>query len=126
MSALVVAVLLDVEKRLASPPAWLQGRRAGYRDRDGNVFFQPGPGRPQRFNCFCLSEAITLGVTNVAARGTVNAWTELRSDVERELLTTLDAGDRWPCIAHFNDSSSTSFQDVVDLLKRTLSRLEST
>ena len=123
-----LAVLLDVRARLSSPKSWLKGAATGTRDRSGNVYY--GTANP---TCFCLGAAISLAVTAVDSGASYGGpiWTELRSDVERELLTELDrlrgegpALVRFAVIHQWNDSPITTHGDVVALLDSVIERLQ--
>lgn len=112
----VQAVLVAVRERLSEPKRWLKGRAIGYRDG--------------REVCWCLSEAITRAVDSyVMAAPAVTAprltWTELRSDVERELLTTLEMRGITGFTACYqvNDAEETTHEDLLGWIDETLARL---
>lgn len=119
----VIAVLKDVRQRLADPRAWLQGLPFGYRDANG-VLDSRNLATLKRHNCWCLGEALTLGVNEALGQWPKNGWTELRSDVEMQLLLTLGEGDRYAAAYQFNDAKTTAHADVLALLDATLQRLE--
>lgn len=109
----VLAVLQDVRERLADPKRWLQGAPTGIR------------GRGRKVNCWCLSEAINIALTESPQSGLT--WTELRSEVERELLTTLDAtvpSHKYVAVYQYNDDLDVEHPHVLALLDITLSRLQ--
>lgn len=125
----VVPILLAVRARLADPTRWLQGAPFGTRDRRGEMrLFGSGPS-----NCWCLSEAITLAVSGAVGHGGYACsdgqrvtWTELRSEVERQLMPSLDVlapGHEWTAVYQFNDYSKTTHADVVRLVDVTIERL---
>ena len=125
----VAQVLTAVRERLADPRAWVQGTWAGIRTHGGYVVPFNQHRDMARANCWCLSEAITLAMPELV-RGGLDTWTELRSDVERELLNTLDElgavdanGKRWAVIYQWNDDGLTSHADVMALLLLTLGRV---
>lgn len=116
-AALVITVLRDVRERLADPRHWLKGQWCGYVTPDARRLREV-PANVLA-NCWCLGGAINVAVASMAT-GPVTA-TELRSDVERELLETL--GLPLAAIYMFNDRASTSHGDVMALLDTTLERL---
>jgi hypothetical protein len=113
-----VAVLRDVRERLADPRRWLQGRWCAYLTASGQR--KPVP-EHKLANCWCLGGAITVSIASAIIRPGMATFTELRSDVERELLETL--GEPLPAIYMFNDRPSTSHADVLELIDRTIERL---
>lgn len=126
----VAQILHSVRARLTDPRHWIQGTYAGIRTRQGTVipFWQHRD--IGKATCWCIGTAITMALSScITALGDV-AWTELRSDVERELLLTLDelgvidnCGRRHSNIAQFNDDLRTSHAAVLDVIDRTLQRL---
>jgi hypothetical protein len=123
-----LAVLLDVRSRLSSPKSWLKGAAIGLRLPSGSVRYGAA-----NADCWCLGAAISLAVTAVASSAAYGGpvWTELRSDVERELLSELDrlrgegpALVRFAVIHQWNDRAETRHEDVLTLLDSTLARLE--
>jgi hypothetical protein len=120
----VVPILLAVRERLSDPKRWVKGTQAGVRARNGVIPLWKVR-NPSRHNCWCLSAAISLAVPEQPAGG--DTWTELRSDVERELLLTLDEmapGHAWTACYQFNDCAETTHADVLRLIDATLSRLQ--
>ena len=112
----VAAILRTVREMLPTPHQWLQRAWRAHRNARGD--FAHGP-----VNCRCLGAAITDAVA--AATNGDRAFTELRSDVELELLRTLDAdGHKYAACYQFNDARTTSHTDVLALLDKTLTRLE--
>lgn len=125
MSAPVITALQAVRERLANPRAWLQGVWCGRRDAKGHVTMLTTRGEINNANCWCLSEAISIAVgKTLDAKGLVQ-YTELRSDVEMELLNTLGALGIWvPAVHQWNDRPTTSHADVLGLVDATLARLD--
>jgi hypothetical protein len=127
----VVTILRAVRDRLSDPRRWIQGTYAGIRTPQGTVipFWQHRDFG--RATCWCLGQAITLALNDIAASLGDLAWTELRSDVEREVLTTLDelgavdgSGARYGALCRFNDDfQRTSHADVLNAIDKTLERL---
>jgi len=123
-----LAVLLDVRSRLSSPKSWLKGAAIGLRLPSGSVRYGAA-----NADCWCLGAAISLAVTAVASSAAYGGpvWTELRSDVERELLTELDrlrgegpALVRFAVIHQWNDASQTTHGDVLALIDSVVARLQ--
>lgn len=133
MSALVVQCLRTVRELLADPRRWVKGFWSAHRDARGVVHSIAAGDYTLRANCWCLGQAITnavlmnTGGIEAGRRQTtsdyVRTFSELRSDVERELLADLDS-TRWPVAYLFNDDTETSHADVITLLDKTLARLE--
>ncbi len=127
----VVTILRAARERIADPHRWVQGTYAGIRTPKGQVipFYQHRD--MARANCWCLGEAINIALTNLQPNMGDVAWTELRSDVERELLTTLDelgivdgSGRRYAAIYQYNDDfQRTSHADVLNAVDKTIQRL---
>jgi hypothetical protein len=119
----VVQVLRTVRELLAEPRRWVQGRWLAHRDRYGAILQPTGASGARPANCWCLSEAISRAIVmNHEDVGPVT-FTELRSSTEQELLTTLDADERYPAVYVFNDAKKTAHADVIELLDKTLARL---
>jgi hypothetical protein len=119
----VVAAVRGVRERLTDPRAWVQREWAAYRDQNGVVHkLYSGLALVNKPNCFCLGEMITRVLIHSQVGA---AFTELRSDVERELLTTLELGAEKPPAAIYlwNDARTTSHADVLALLDKTIERL---
>lgn len=110
----VLAVINEVAMRLSDPRQWLQGTWQGKRGRDG--FVEQLPQGSSGANCWCLSQAINIAV-GVRA-GTVRNLAELRSDVETELLRTLELAGitGFGLLYVWNDARSTTFEQVTALL----------
>lgn len=127
----VVPVLQAARARLSGPRAWVKYHWSAYRDEHGIVHRLEANDKKSA-NCWCLGEAITLAVyDNMAPRGTMRAVADLRSDAERELLTTLErmgdvdpvTGRPFPAVYLWQDRPTVSHADVVGLLDATLARL---
>ncbi len=125
----VVTVLRDVRERLADPRHWLKRQWCGYITSDGRRLREV----PEHVlaNCFCLGGALSVSIASLITAPGIYSFTELRSDVERELLTTLDdlgvvdrdTGKPFPVIHLWNDRATTSHADVLTALDKTLQRL---
>jgi len=123
--AQVVTALRAVRERLATPRAWLQGLWCGRRDAKGHVTELTTRGEFNNANCWCLSEAVSIAVGKELDAAGLVKFTELRSDVEMELLNTLGERGIWvPAVYQWNDRKTTSHADVIGLLDDTLARLE--
>lgn len=124
MESQVIPVLRAVRDRLSDPRAWLQGVWRGRRDAKGNVIMLTTRGELNQADCWCLSEAISIAVgKSLDVAGKVK-FTELRSDVEMELLNTLGTRGVWVAAVYvWNDDKKTSHADVLDLIDKTLQRL---
>lgn len=114
----VSTVLKAVRERLSDPEAWVQGMHFGRRDSRGRVRPHAVPS-----NCCCLSWAITEAIEGLP--GNDVAFCELRSEVERELLTTIEqaGGPRYPAVHMWQDRKEVTHPDVLELLDCTLARL---
>lgn len=133
MSA-VVTVLRAVRERLSDPRRWVKYHWSAFRDELGCVHRLEVDDK-RRANCWCLGQAIThAAYAHTTSSGSASAdtvrVTELRSDVERVLLETLDefgvvdsAGKAFPAIYLYQDRPEVSHADVIFLLERTLARL---
>lgn len=126
-AALIRIVLADARARLTDPRRWVQGTYAGVRTNHGVIPFYQHK-KLDDANCWCLTTALTLAMGKLTLND--HAWTELRSDVERELLTTLDqlsiadnTGRRYSAAYQYNDDNRTSHVDILALIDRTLQRL---
>lgn len=121
-------ILKAMDAYYSSPDKWYQGSFAAIMDKDGNlVRASPDDDFVSAWllpdiQCACLI-GNGLRVTNS------NHW--VKSDWELELLETLKQypEPHWSAenntIPFFNDSRSTTFEDVKTLLKKTIQRLES-
>ena len=122
MSAVILSVLDDVAMRLADPRQWLQGAWQGQRLSNGEVRGALLTGGTP--NCWCLSQAVTIATERLAC-GTLAHVTELRSDVERELLETVATlyHSEWSALHIWNDDAGTSHADVMRTVNVTRERL---
>jgi hypothetical protein len=117
----VASVVDDLLARFTDPRRWLQHAWQGYRAPNGSV--RHAICETPSDNCWCVSQAITIAVNQRI--GTVANLSELRSDVEREILATVEeeTGEVWVTVAHWNDHETTAFQDVVAVLVVTRGRV---
>jgi hypothetical protein len=120
MNTLILACIDDVAQRLADPRAWLQGAWFGHCRADGSV---RSIGVIGAVNCHCLGHAVCLAVDKHS--GTKARLTELRSDVELELLLSVEerTGRKWHALYAWNDAPETSHRDVLEVLNATRVRL---
>ncbi len=134
----VVTILQAVRLRLADPRAWVKYHWSAHRDEYGAVH-RVEAGDERRGNCWCLGQAITLAILEQTGpsggsqtTGTdVVRFTELRSDVERELLATLDSlgvvdrdtGTPFPAVYLWNDTQQTAHHEVLRVIDSTNARL---
>ncbi len=123
----VITVLQAVRERLADPRRWVKFHWSAHRDEYGVARRVEANDRRQA-NSWCLGQAITLAVLEQTGPSGV---TELRSDVERELLRMLEdlgivdrSGRPFPTVYLWQDRPSVSHTDVLGLLDRTLYRLD--
>lgn len=125
--ARVLAALDDVALRLEDPRRWVQGTFEGIR-RGSNVkpFWQYVD--KAKSNCWCVTSAVTMATSKaLLVDAPLDTWCALRAEVERELLSTIEAttGVRWPCLYRWNDAPTTAHGDVLACLAATSARLKS-
>jgi hypothetical protein len=120
VSALVISILEGVEKRLANPRSWNQGKWAARRERNGVLvacWYAEA-------SCWCLGGAINAELMRQVGLNGVSS-TELRSAVEDALLESLsDQGFHVNAVYLWNDDGKTSHADVIKLLQTTRERLQ--
>jgi hypothetical protein len=126
VTQLVVAALRNARARIEHPRRWVQGYWQAHRD-DHGVLRRPQPLIGLQANCWCLGQALSLAVIEALGQQSFGvAHAELRSDCERELLTTLGTGPEpvnVPAIYIWQDAGNVSHADVLRCVDGTIQRL---
>jgi hypothetical protein len=72
-------------------------------------------------NCFCMIGAVHRAVSGFDRRPLPEQEAELR-DAMAGLTQTVCATTRFPSIAHFNDHETTSYADVISMIRTAIER----